>query len=136
MTRPILAVSFFLSTALFFPQTGQTQKSEIPSDSPLTIADLAWERGDYRTALSGYLRLLDSPDAARVLEPIALRTGELYETTELTRDGALPKFSPGGKYIAYETGPIATRVIRVVSSAEPTRTIAELRGSGLSLIHI
>ena len=132
MTRPIIAASFFLSAALFFPQTGQTQKSEIPADSPLNAADLAWERGDYRTALSGYLRLLDSPDAARVLEPIALRTGELYETTELTRDGALPKFSPGGKYIAYETGPIATRVIRVVSSAEPTRTIAELRGSGAS----
>ena len=91
MTRPIIAASFLLSAALFFPETGQTQKSEIPADSPLTVADLAWERGDYRTALSGYLRLLDSPDAARVLEPIALRTGELYETTELTRDGVAPE---------------------------------------------
>ncbi len=132
MTRSSITASLLLASALLFPETGQSQKNEIPADSPLTVADLAWERGDYRTALSGYLRLLDSPDAATVLEPIALRTGELYETTELTRDGALPKFSPGGKYIAYETGPIAARVIRVVSSAEPTRTIVELRGSGAS----
>ena len=92
MTRSILAASVLLAAAVFFPETGQSQKSEIPADSPLTVADLAWERGDYRTALSGYLRLLDSPDAEKVLQPIALRTGELYETTELTRDGALPNF--------------------------------------------
>ena len=81
---------------------------------------------------SGYLRLLDSPDAASVLEPIALRTGELYQTTELTRDGALPQFSPDGSTSLYETGPIATRITRVVAVAEPARIVAELRGAGAS----
>jgi hypothetical protein len=63
------------------------------SDSPLQSAALAWERGDYVAALTSYLQLLDSPDADRVLEPIALQTGELYQTLELTPDGAEPRFS-------------------------------------------
>ena len=41
-------------------------------------------------ALTAYQDLLAGPDAAAVLEPIALQTGELFRTTELTSDGANP----------------------------------------------
>ena len=75
MTRP-LATTALLSSALLAPVSGTPTGAS--SDTPLQIADLAWERGDYPAALSAYLRLLDSADAASVLEPIALRTGELY----------------------------------------------------------
>ena len=44
------------------------------SDSPLKLADLAWDRGDYPTALNGYLQILDSPQGDASLEAIALRT--------------------------------------------------------------
>ena len=90
------------------------------------------QRGDYRTALSGYLRLLDSPDAASVLEPIALRTGELYETTELTRDGAVPQFSPDGKYILYENGTDCHPRHPHRQHRRPDAVVSELRGSGAS----
>ena len=60
------------------------------TDTPLQEAALAWDRGDYTAALKIYLQVLDSSDAASALEPIALQTGELYKTTELTDDGELP----------------------------------------------
>lgn len=68
----------------------------------LAAADDAWERGDYITALTGYIKLLEpaTVDDA-VLEPIALKTGELFETRELTADGRSPKFSRDGNYVAY-----------------------------------
>ena len=67
-----------------------------------------------------------------MFEPIALRTGELYQTTELTRDGAVPQFSPDGRHLLYETGPVATRITRVLSVADPARPVVELRGGGAS----
>ena len=98
------------------------------SDPLLQTADLAWERGDYVAALSAYLQLLDSPNADAVLESIALQTGELYRTTEITRDGALPQFSPDGQYFTYESGTASRRMIHVVATTDPQKDIASLRG--------
>jgi hypothetical protein len=103
------------------------------SDTPLQLADLAWERGDYPAALSGYLRVLDSPEGDAALESIALRTGELFQTAELTTDGAFPQFAPDSRHVTYEAGTgLVHRVTRVVAAAEPTHTIAELKGWGAS----
>ena len=131
MTRAFAAV-LLLSIAVLAPAAGTSVTTIAASDPPLQIADLAWERGDYPTALAGYLRLLDSPDAASVFESIALRTGELYQTTELTRDGALPQFSPDGRHVLYEAGPLASRAIRIATTADPTHPVFELRGAGAS----
>jgi peptidase M28-like protein/WD40 repeat protein len=103
-------------------------------DAPLDQAALAWDRGDYTAALRIYLQILDSPDAASALEPIALQTGESYRTTELTDDGESPSFSPDGKTVAYEAGSglrRMTRIVRVDSTAAPS-VIAELPGFGAS----
>src|SRR4051812_47815769 len=70
----------------------------------LSRAWYAWDKGDYPAALTIYRDLLAGPEAAKVLEPIALQTGELFQTTELTRDGANPAFSPDSRYFSYETG--------------------------------
>ena len=67
-------------------------------------ANDAWERGDYVAALNGFLRVLNRPDGDAWLEPIALTTGELFETRELTADGRAPRFSPDDELLAYETG--------------------------------
>src|SRR5262245_47758790 len=99
-------------------------------DSPLRTPDLAWERGDYVTALSAYQQLLSSPEADRVLEPIALQTGELFHTTELTTDGTSPQFSPDSRFITYETGAALTRIIRILPADGSTKPIAELSGFG------
>src|SRR3954471_2075079 len=68
-------------------------------------ARFAWDKGAYVDALTTYRELLSGPDASSVLEPIALQTGELFKTTELTRDGASPAFSPDSRFFSFETGP-------------------------------
>jgi hypothetical protein len=135
MTRPFAATAV-LAALLIAPAAGRTDNV---SDTPLQLADLAWQRGDYVAALSGYLQILasltegpakagrdENPDS--ILESIALTTGELYHTTELTNDGALPQFSPRGRYITYETGAGARRVTRVIDTKNPSATAVELHG--------
>src|SRR6187200_2657383 len=87
------------------------------SDTPLQSAALAWARGDYVAALTTYLHILDSPGTESALETIALQTGELFKTTELTADGDTPLFSPDGRYIVYETGSPVTRRTRLVEAS-------------------
>jgi Tol biopolymer transport system component len=103
-------------------------------DTPLQQAALAWDRGDYTTALKIYLQLLDAPDPAPSIEPIALQTGELYRTTELTDNGDAPVFSPDGKTVAYETGAGLRRVTKIVrvENAAASSVVAELPGFGAS----
>ena len=67
------------------------------STTAFDAANDAWERGDYIAALNGYLQVLNAPGGERFLEPIALTTGELFETRELTADGRAPRFSPDGR---------------------------------------
>ena len=73
-------------------------------ESALERADMEWDAGDYISALSRYQELLAGPDAVRALEPIALQTGELYRSFELTTDGANPGFSADGRRFSFETG--------------------------------
>jgi Tol biopolymer transport system component len=100
------------------------------SDAPLQDASVAWARGDYVTALTTYQELLEGPDAGRVLAPIALETGELYVTTELTADGAAARISRDGRYATYESGAAPLRVTHVVSADDWTRDVAQLHGYG------
>ncbi len=85
------------------------------NESPLQTAALDWERGDYISALDTYLRVLDSSTSPADLDAIALQTGELYRTTELTTDGALPRFSPDGRTLLYESGLGLARLTRLLS---------------------
>ena len=123
--KRLLAAAAALAFALHSPLSGKSS-----SDTPLSDAHLAWERGDYVTALSAYARLLDSAGAEQVLESIALQTGELFHTVELTPDGTAPQFSPDGRYISYETGAGLERVVRLLRGDGTSKHIAELPGSG------
>ncbi|HET7216532.1 MAG TPA: M28 family peptidase [Vicinamibacterales bacterium] len=127
-----LSGTALLSLVILISGAALTPPSTAASDSPLQLAELAWDRGDYPAALTGFLQLLDSPQADAVVEAIALRTGELYQTTEITPDGALPRFSPDGRYITYESGAAAQRITHLVATADPGKPIAELRGWGAS----
>ena len=99
----------------------------------LETANIAWDRGSYITALEAYARLLGSPSAAQVLEPIALTTGELFHTIEITPDGRAPRISGDGRFLSYETGMGAGAVTRLVSLENGVRQIAEVRGTGILL---
>ena len=137
MTR-FAGVVALLATICLLPAAGAGNSTAIA----LQNAAAAWERGDYTSALTTYQELLAGPDADGVLDSIALQTGELYQTTELTTDGSNPGISSDGKYATYETGAGATRVTRLVSLTSPAARagtvaggvtvaqIAELQGFG------
>ena len=91
-----LAIAALLAVWLGAASPAPTRSFEAAGD--------AWERGDYIAALTGYLQVLSAPGGDAFLEPIALTTGELFETRELTPDGRAPRFSGDNKFIAYETG--------------------------------
>jgi Tol biopolymer transport system component len=122
-TQNTLAVAAVLIAASI-PLRGHDEPS-------LGSAALAWDRGDYVGALTTYLQVLDGSPSASAIETIALQTGELYKTTELTSDGDAPQFSPDGRLIAYETGGFASRRTRIVE-ATTLHTIAELNGFSAS----
>lgn len=107
MRRAIVWTAALLA-ALWLPLSGRAP------DLPLLAAGLAWDRGDYTAALTTYLEILESSEAAAALEAIALQTGELFHTTELTADGASPGFSPDGRTITYETGTGLDRRLHLV----------------------
>jgi hypothetical protein len=99
-----------------------------PDDKALALANQQWAEGDYTAALNGYVALLNGADGERYLEPIALQTGELYRSKELTSDGRSPRFSADGRFIAYETGLEVSRRTIVVRNDRSHAVVAELPG--------
>jgi hypothetical protein len=91
----------------------------------------AWNTGDYPAALGDLIPLMQSPSADDYLERVALLTGELYTTTELTTDGRNPAISPDGQYASFETGPAAATTTRVTRTSEPAGAVTKLPGVNL-----
>ena len=98
------------------------------AETPLQSAAFAWDRGDYVSALTTYLDVLDGTATPAELEAIALQTGELFHTTEITTDGAAPLFSPEGGHIAYETGTVPAVTTRIIRASDLRKPVAELQG--------
>jgi hypothetical protein len=101
-----------------------------PAPADLGAAHDAWFAGQYRRALTVYLRLLRGPQGDQFVEPIARQTGELFQTDELTTDGRVPRLSPDGSVIAYETGPSSATKTRLLELADGHAFLADLPGSG------
>ena len=133
-----IAVFTIAGIAAGWPALGA--RDEAAASAALERAWFAWDKGDYISALTTYRELLTGPHAPVVLEPIALQTGELYTTTELTRDGANPAFSPDSKYFSFETGAgvaagVASgvdRVTHVRATAAPGKDVTTLDGGDAS----
>jgi len=98
------------------------------SSRSFEAANDAWERGDYIAALNGYIQLLTAPGGDQYLEPIALTTGELFQTREITADGRAPRFSPDGKFIVYETGLETSRRTKILKNDATRVAVADLPG--------
>src|SRR5205085_8442710 len=93
----------------------------------------AWERGDYIAALNGFIQTLTGPGGDTFLEPIALTTGELFETRELTADGRAPRFSPDGRFIVYETGLETSRRTKILENDATRAVVADLPGVSVTV---
>ncbi len=126
MTKRILALT--IAVVLLIPVAGINGQESVVGD--LRAADESWNDGKYVVALRAYLRLLQSQTGDQFVEPIAIRTGELFQTEEITPDGRAPRLSPDGGVIAYETGAAQAIVTRLVQSAGERAVIAELPGIG------
>lgn len=99
------------------------------TQSPATFAEAynAWDMGRYDRALTQLKALLPGADAA-AFEQMALLTGELYETTELTTDGRNPAFAGASGLVTYETGPAGAPRTHLVDPAGP-RVVADIGGT-------
>jgi Peptidase family M28 len=102
-----------------------------PLKRSFDAANDAWERGEYIAALNGYINVMNAPGGSAFLEPIALTTGELFETRELTSDGRAPRFSADNKFIIYETGLETSRRTRIVGN--PSTDSGQVQGQSQSL---
>jgi aminopeptidase YwaD len=90
-----------------FAWSGLAARVRAQTEAEFTEARMAWERGDYPAALRGFERILQAPGAGAFHERIALITGELFRTVELTRDGRAVRFSNGGRWVVFERGSVA-----------------------------
>jgi hypothetical protein len=120
MRKPILAA--VVIAAAWMPLAGRA------NDTPLETAALAWDRGDYIPALTTYLKVLEGSPTNQEIEAIALQTGELFHTTELTTDGSAPAFSSDGRYFTYEKANLSGRTIRLSATDQPAKPLADLTG--------
>ena len=123
LTRTAFAAALILTMA-------STTGGQQAGNPDVLSATLAWDRGDYVTALNGFKQLLTSPGGDAFVDAVALRTGELYRTMALTADGSNPRFSPDGRMVSYETGSGAARLTRLIEPSANMRVVAEFTGYG------
>ena len=122
MRRAIL----LLFAALAAAQTSPAGQSRPPQPSFAGAVDL-WDRGAYVEALQELRRLLPGADEA-TFEQVALLTGELYATTEITADGQEPALLGERGLVMYETSRNGAPIVRVVDP-EGLRLVAEVEGA-------
>ncbi|HZS48224.1 MAG TPA: M20/M25/M40 family metallo-hydrolase [Blastocatellia bacterium] len=98
----------------------------------MATANQEWLEGKYVDALRDYAQLLKAPGGDKYLEEIALQTGELYQTEEITTDGRTPKLSPDGKLFMYEVGIGSgpSTGTRILQTSGAHNLVAEIPGVG------
>src|SRR5258708_4235377 len=127
LTRQSLLVSVL--AALAATRVAAQAPLPPPPDARWDSVTVAWDEGRYPEALNRIIRLLSGGDADQYRERAALLTGEAYVTTALAPDGAIPRWSPDGRFIAWEVGPDTARRTVIMRYENGTATpAAELRG--------
>jgi hypothetical protein len=120
---PILAAAL-LATAPLGPLAAQDPAALFEA------AYVAWDEGDYVTALEALDRLLAGPGGGAMLADAAVLSGERYRTIEVAADGTNPRWSPDGRHAAYDIPGDAPRTAVVAIGAGSARQVAELAGYG------
>ena len=110
--------------AVIQPTQGWQVRTATPSYAE---AYVAWDRGDYTVALEQFKALVRGADEP-MFQQIALLTGELHQTREVTPDGRAPSISADGTIIAFETGAAASPRIRIVRNAPGFPVVDEFAG--------
>jgi hypothetical protein len=113
---PALVVATVATTLLAAPIAGQDRPWSMPEHPLLLEGFLAWDRGEYPTALERYLEALDGATSAELTE-IAQLTGEAFTTTEIAPDGGDLAIAPDGLYMSFTAAEGETVVTKVVEVA-------------------
>ena len=128
MRRTLIGFAVVIAAVIAIGAAVHAMTASSAQTQSFDAANDAWERGDYIAALNRYIQLLNAPGGEKFLEPIALTTGELFKTHELTADGRAPRFSPDGRFIAYETGLETSRRTKILRSDASFVEVADLAG--------
>ena len=133
-SRAPLAVLCFVVAASAVSGQAATPASQPSSPEALWRRAIdAWDLGRYPNALRDLQALMKSPGAAEYLERVALLTGELFVTTELSPDGRNPKFSADGQVVTFEAVIPNDVVTRIVRLGDTPRPVAEVRAANVVL---
>jgi hypothetical protein len=100
-----------------------------PFDQAFTRASEAWDTGNYVVALEQMKALLAGPDGGRFVVPVARLTGELFWQQQIAADGRSVRFSPSGRWAAYDIGPRTAPETRVIDPKSGGREVAAIRGA-------
>ena len=100
-----------------------------PSDEAFTRASEAWDAGNYLGALEQMKVLLTGPDGERFVAPVARLTGELFVQQQIAADGRNVRFSPSGRWAAYDAGPRTAAETRVIDPSSGWREVAAIKGT-------
>jgi Tol biopolymer transport system component len=92
-----------------------------------------WDEGQYPSAVRDLQALMRSAAAKDYFERVALLTGELYVTTELSTDARNPRISADGQVATFETGTGNDSVTRLVRLGATPQSIAEVRAVNVVL---
>src|SRR5688500_4169583 len=111
MRRLLLLILVSLTAVHAGPAAQDASRPDPNASRAYADAYDAWDRGDYAVALERLKALAAAADE-KTFEDIALLTGELYQTREVTPDGRNPSFTATG-HILYETGAATAAVTRV-----------------------
>lgn len=90
-----------------------------------------WDVGNFIEALEELESLLQGEPNPELQKRIALLTGELFSVSELATDGRGVRWSPDGKYLAYESGSgpeLSTHVSE--AGARGVREVVSVSGGG------
>ena len=124
--------SLVITLSLIGPAAIAQTRDSIPATARARYdtAYVAWQAGDYPTALAGLERILTSPDGDRMLERIAELTGEIHRTIAVAPDGQAPRWSADGRYASFTTN--GGRVTNVIAlEGDSVRAVAAIAGVAL-----
>lgn len=91
-----------------------------------------WNEGNYLEALTAFKSILAGNDAEKYIEPIALKTGELFRVREISEDGRDTRFSKDGKYIIFSRNNDLVTTSKVIDVAT-NKEVFNVKGESLHL---
>ena len=130
---PLTALLVVIAVSPLTGQSSPAASQPLSADALWRRAVDAWDAGHYPNALRDLQAVMKTPAASQYLERVALLTGELFVSTEVSPDGRNPRISADGQVATFEIGAPNDPMTRIVRLGATTQPLAEVRGSNVVL---